>query len=233
VSPRWKLVTRRGLLDQTELIKNIQSKLKDRGFYAGPLDGKDSSETLAALTAYQETYVLPSTDGITAKAYGQLSIWDINRKAIGDVPSKRSWVKKPDPNTLSESRLVCDTQEGMHKALDKIVNIMQVVNKDIGQTLPKKERRKLGCEWIRIKKGIDFRFSDLYQTKEGFIFVTFTYVDGGYYNNVRKPGHALMQTFLSESWKIKNIRDNETGIQRQVVTPKNCGVLDQYTKLVD
>lgn len=66
--------------DQTELTKNIQKMLKDKGFYAGPIDGIGGSETLSALTVYQKKNGLPSTNGINAKAYGQLRIWDINRE---------------------------------------------------------------------------------------------------------------------------------------------------------
>lgn len=66
--------------DQTELTKNIQKMLKDKDFYAGPIDGIGGSETLSALTAYQKKNGLPSTNGINTKAYGQLSIWNSSRE---------------------------------------------------------------------------------------------------------------------------------------------------------
>ena len=66
--------------DQVELTKEVQKMLKSKGFYAGPIDGIGGPETLSALTAYQNKNGLPSTNGINAKAYGQLSIWDINRE---------------------------------------------------------------------------------------------------------------------------------------------------------
>ena len=66
--------------DQVELTKAIQQMLKDKGFYAGAVDGVGGPETLSALTAYQNKNGLPSTNGINAKAYGQLSIWDSSRE---------------------------------------------------------------------------------------------------------------------------------------------------------
>ena len=66
--------------DQVELTKEIQKMLKNKGFYAGPIDGIGGPGTLSALTAYQNKNGLPSTNGINAKAYGQLSVWDINRE---------------------------------------------------------------------------------------------------------------------------------------------------------
>ena len=66
--------------NQVELTKEIQNMLKDKGFYAGPIDGIGGPETLSALTAYQNKNGLPSTNGINAKAYGQLSIWDSSRE---------------------------------------------------------------------------------------------------------------------------------------------------------
>ena len=66
--------------NQVELTKEIQKMLKNKEFYAGPIDGIGGPETLSALTAYQNKNGLPSTNGINAKAYGQLSIWDINRE---------------------------------------------------------------------------------------------------------------------------------------------------------
>ena len=66
--------------NQVELTKEIQEMLKDKGFYAGPIDGIDGPKTLSALTAYQNKNGLSSTSGINAKAYGQLSIWDGTRE---------------------------------------------------------------------------------------------------------------------------------------------------------
>lgn len=66
--------------DRTELTTNIQKMLKDKGFYAGPIDGIAGPGTLSALTTYQKKNGLPSTGGINAKAYGQLSIWDVSRE---------------------------------------------------------------------------------------------------------------------------------------------------------
>lgn len=66
--------------NQIELTKEIQKMLKEKGLYAGTIDGISNPETLAALTAYQNKYGLPSTNGINAKAYGQLSIWDSTRE---------------------------------------------------------------------------------------------------------------------------------------------------------
>ena len=66
--------------DQAELTKEIQKKLKEKGFYAGAIDGIADPETLSALTAYQNKNRLPSTNGINAKAYGQLRIWDSSRE---------------------------------------------------------------------------------------------------------------------------------------------------------
>lgn len=66
--------------DQVELTKAIQKMLKDKGFYAGDIDGISGPQTLSALTAYQNKNGLPSTNGINAKAYGQLSIWDSSRE---------------------------------------------------------------------------------------------------------------------------------------------------------
>lgn len=66
--------------DQVELTKAIQKMLKDKGFYTGAVDGIGGPKTLAALTAYQNKNGLPSTNGINAKAYGQLSIWDSSRE---------------------------------------------------------------------------------------------------------------------------------------------------------
>ena len=66
--------------DQVELTKEIQKMLKSKGFYAGPIDGIGGPGTLSALTAYQNKNGLPSTNGINAKAYGQLSIWDSTRE---------------------------------------------------------------------------------------------------------------------------------------------------------
>jgi hypothetical protein len=65
--------------NKVELTKEIQNKLKDRGFYTGTVDGISGPKTLSALAAYQKKNGLPSTNGINAKAYGQLSIWDITR----------------------------------------------------------------------------------------------------------------------------------------------------------
>lgn len=67
--------------DQTELTKEIQKKLKEKGFDPGPIDGIAGSKTLSALTEYQKKYGLASTNGINAKAYGQLSIWESTRSA--------------------------------------------------------------------------------------------------------------------------------------------------------
>ncbi len=66
--------------NHVELTKEIQEMLKDKGFYDGPVDGIDGPKTRLALTAYQNKNGLPSTSGINAKAYGQLSIWDISRE---------------------------------------------------------------------------------------------------------------------------------------------------------
>jgi len=66
--------------NQVELTKKIQKMLKDKGFYAGPIDGMGGPKTLSALTAYQNKNGLPSTSGISSKAYGQLSIWDTTRE---------------------------------------------------------------------------------------------------------------------------------------------------------
>ena len=66
--------------DQVELTKAIQKRLKEKGFYDGPIDGIGGPNTLSALTAYQKKWGLPSTNGINAKAYGQLSIWDSTRE---------------------------------------------------------------------------------------------------------------------------------------------------------
>lgn len=66
--------------DQTVLTKEIQKLLKEKGFDPGPIDGMAGSKTLSALTAYQKEHGLPSTNGINAKAYGQLSIWDSTRE---------------------------------------------------------------------------------------------------------------------------------------------------------
>jgi peptidoglycan hydrolase-like protein with peptidoglycan-binding domain len=66
--------------DQVELTKEIQKMLTKKGFYDGSIDGIGGTKTLLALTAYQKKNGLPSTNGINAKAYGQLSIWDSNRE---------------------------------------------------------------------------------------------------------------------------------------------------------
>ncbi|RLA10592.1 MAG: hypothetical protein DRQ52_11115 [Gammaproteobacteria bacterium] len=66
--------------DQVELTKEIQKSLKGKGFYDGPIDGVGGTNTLSALTAYQKKWGLPSTNGINAKAYGQLNIWDSTRQ---------------------------------------------------------------------------------------------------------------------------------------------------------
>ena len=66
--------------DQVELTKEIQKMLKEKGFYDGSIDGIGGPNTLSALTAYQKKWELPSTNGINAKAYGQLKIWDVTRK---------------------------------------------------------------------------------------------------------------------------------------------------------
>lgn len=67
--------------DQAVLTKEIQKKLKEKGFDPGPIDGIAGSKTLSALTAYQKKKGLPSTNGINAIAYGQLSVWDITRES--------------------------------------------------------------------------------------------------------------------------------------------------------
>jgi len=66
--------------DQTELTKEIQKMLKDKGFDPGPIDGIAGSKTLSALTKYQKKNRLPLTNRINAKAYGQLSIRDSARE---------------------------------------------------------------------------------------------------------------------------------------------------------
>ena len=67
--------------DQTELTKEIQKMLKEKGFDPGPIDGIAGSKTLSALTEYQKKNGLTSTNGINAKAYGQLSIWGRNNSS--------------------------------------------------------------------------------------------------------------------------------------------------------
>ena len=66
--------------DQTELTKEIQKMLKDKGFDPGPIDGIAGSKTLSALTKYQKKNRLPLTNRINAKAYAQLSVWDSTRE---------------------------------------------------------------------------------------------------------------------------------------------------------
>ena len=78
--------------DQVELTKSIQKMLKEKGFYDGAVDGIGGPKTLSALTAYQKKWELPSTNGINAKAYGQLSIWNVNRKNENKKARKTSQI---------------------------------------------------------------------------------------------------------------------------------------------
>ena len=78
--------------DQVELTKSIQKMLKEKGFYDGAVDGIGGPKTLSALTAYQKKWELPSTNGINAKAYGQLTIWDVNRKNENKKSRKTSQI---------------------------------------------------------------------------------------------------------------------------------------------
>jgi hypothetical protein len=130
-------------------------------------------------------------------------------------------------------RFVCDTQEGLEQALTKVVDIMQIVNRDIRQTLPKRERRKLGCEWLDVPRESPFLFTGFLETDEGFIFPMFTYTDGFYYK-ARNPAHAVALVFESKNWKISTIREFQTGELRKVLTPKSCEALHrQYPSSVE
>ena len=58
--------------DPVELTRRIQMLLLERGFNPGPADGVAGKQTLSALTAFQKSRGLPTTNGINAKAFGQL-----------------------------------------------------------------------------------------------------------------------------------------------------------------
>jgi peptidoglycan hydrolase-like protein with peptidoglycan-binding domain len=58
--------------DQVELTSEVQRLLQEKGFDPGPVDGMGGAKTLSALEAFQKSRGLPSTNGVNARAYGQL-----------------------------------------------------------------------------------------------------------------------------------------------------------------
>ena len=58
--------------DQVVLTKEVQRLLGEKGFDPGTVDGVSGKKTLSALTAFQKSRGLPSTNGVNARAFGQL-----------------------------------------------------------------------------------------------------------------------------------------------------------------
>ncbi len=58
--------------DKVELTKEVQRLLLEKGFNPGSVDGVSGKKTLSALTAFQQSRGLPSTNGVNARAFGQL-----------------------------------------------------------------------------------------------------------------------------------------------------------------
>lgn len=58
--------------DPVELTREVQRLLKEKGFDPGPVDGVSGRKTLVALAAFQKSRGIPSTNGVNARAYGQL-----------------------------------------------------------------------------------------------------------------------------------------------------------------
>jgi len=55
------------------VVRNLQTSLRDKGFYEGPIDGKLGADTMSAVDAYQRRNNL-STGSLTIETLDKLRI---------------------------------------------------------------------------------------------------------------------------------------------------------------
>jgi peptidoglycan hydrolase-like protein with peptidoglycan-binding domain len=112
--------------DPVELTERVQELLQRKGFYDGPIDGIDGPETLSALKTYQESNGLPSTNGVNAQAYGQLSVWEINRRQKPSEQVAEASINGESNSTSSSTASSVEEQEAARRA--ELSNNHEVVN---------------------------------------------------------------------------------------------------------
>lgn len=71
------------------VIKEVQSSLKDQGYYDGKIDGKMNSDLKAGLVHFQEANDLPATGKVNHKTLSALDI-EHGRQQAGKAGEKKS-----------------------------------------------------------------------------------------------------------------------------------------------
>jgi peptidoglycan hydrolase-like protein with peptidoglycan-binding domain len=81
-------------------MRNVQSELKNQGFYYGELDGKFSTETSAAIKRYQIRNGLEVTGTLTAKTLEALGLAPSTVPRSASAPTPAAPANPPPPTNL-------------------------------------------------------------------------------------------------------------------------------------
>ena len=94
-----------GFVSADDNVRDVQTKLRDGGFYSGEIDGAYSSQLSAALTRYQIRNGLPIT--------GQLDV--DTSKALGTKPAVTTTAQDPEQSSETWRRLRTGEQKTLAK----------------------------------------------------------------------------------------------------------------------
>jgi peptidoglycan hydrolase-like protein with peptidoglycan-binding domain len=116
------------------VLRAVQRELAARGFDVGPMDGKPSDKTRAAISNYQKGQGLPVTGVATDELLRHILLGASLQPGVatGSVTKIRSGVAKPKPATMGGAKSKQATAEGAKSKLDATVNSVQQILADLG-----------------------------------------------------------------------------------------------------
>ena len=83
------------------LLKQVQEKLNERGFSAGPANGAFTLKTQAALTQFQKANVLPMSGALDDATLAQLGV----ERGAASAPENVAGEEKPGAEKPAEEKL--------------------------------------------------------------------------------------------------------------------------------
>lgn len=128
----------------------------------------------------------------------------------GLVPTAASAQERP-------YSLVCFDESDLRASLSRVVNIMQFLRND-------RVLRRKSCDFAQVPTGSSARFSELFETKEGFIYPIFLIR----YATTGQRMYAADGIFRSSEWRVRR----PCGPNRAFgcLVPRDCGVLEGYLR---
>jgi hypothetical protein len=116
-------------------------------------------------------------------------------------------------------RLVCFEQAGLEASLDKVINAQQFLRND-------RLLKSGSCDFAQIPGNSTARFVAFHQSRNGFIFPTFTVR----YATTSQRMYAADGIFLASAWRVSTkFRECRlSGFQETCIVPRTCQALDGF-----